>query len=80
VKNQRRKTPGSRESIERALTHHRERGGVVGFSAPGVLHPTKWVVTLNGLGPDYFTDAEAKAVCLGLAAADRAAEAKGKPH
>jgi len=74
VKNQRRKTPGSRESIERALTHHRDRGGVVAFSPPGSLHPTKWVVTLNGLGPDYFTDAEVKGVCLGLAAADRAAQ------
>ena len=74
MRNQRRtKAPYTVDSIERALTHHEQRGSVDGwmhFTVPS----SRWIVALADFDEIEFTDREAWALCCGLSAADRAAQ------
>lgn len=70
------KAPYTVESIARALTHHKGRGGIREFRVPGDSI-AKWSITVPGeFEPLDMSDREAWALCVGLAAADRAAQAR----
>lgn len=74
MRNQRRtKQAFSKESIERALVHHSARGSVDTWKAPDQYRHW-WVVAVPGFDAIELTDKEAWAFCVGLAAADRAAQ------
>lgn len=75
-------TKDRHEAIARALSHHETAGAIRTVSPPYPGRP-KWIVTLGAGAPEprlELTNAEAWALCEGLAAAERAAKIKSDSY
>ena len=73
LRSTRRRTPYTHDSIQRALTHH-ELTGAIHLSSPPIPgdRPGRWRVKLSEVEePLLLTNAEAYALCVGLAAGER---------
>ncbi len=72
MRNQRRtKAPYSKESLGRALAHHEHTRAIHTYSPPSEGRPT-WRINFDGFESVELTTPQVYALCLGLAAAERA--------